>query len=129
MADVESIMNCYVLCQMLLLFFSGSDGIPHLRHLRRRPRDAPVRIQHGSYQRAARGKKTWEIFRLFSSSRRFVLRQVIEDFIRTSYAGRYGVDIAEGREKIIFSIAVSIFAIGGMIGGFGGGYVANRFGR
>ena len=130
MADVESIMNCYVLCQMLLLFFSGSDGIPHLRHLRRRPRDAPVRIQHGSYQRAARGKKLQEIFVCFLFlSRRFVLRQVIEDFIRTSYAGRYGVDIAEGREKIIFSIAVSIFAIGGMIGGFGGGYVANRFGR
>ena len=78
---------------------------------------------------APQGVKTSGNFRLFSSSRRFVLRQVIEDFIRTSYAGRYGVDIAEGREKIIFSIAVSIFAIGGMIGGFGGGYVANRFGR
>ena len=31
--------------------------------------------------------------------------------------------------KILYSIAVSIFAIGGMVGGFSGGMIANRFGR
>lgn len=54
---------------------------------------------------------------------------MIEDFIKDAYLSRYGVKIADGWEKIIFSIAVSIFAIGGMIGGVGGGFVANRFGR
>lgn len=54
---------------------------------------------------------------------------MIEDFIKTAYRVRYGVDIAESWEKNIFAIAVSVFAIGGMIGGFGGGFVANRFGR
>ena len=31
--------------------------------------------------------------------------------------------------QFLYSIMVSIFAIGGMLGGFGGGMVANRFGR
>ena len=128
MADVESIMNCYVLCQMLF-FFQGLTGFLIYAIFAAVLGMLQFGYNTGVINAPQGVKKTWEIFRLFSSSRRFVLRQVIEDFIRTSYAGRYGVDIAEGREKIIFSIAVSIFAIGGMIGGFGGGYVANRFGR
>ena len=56
-------------------------------------------------------------------------KQVIQDFIKTVYAIRHGQSIPEGRETIIYSIAVSIFAIGGMIGGFGGGFVANKYGR
>ena len=128
MADVESIMNCYVLCQMLF-FFQGLTGFLIYAIFAAVLGMLQFGYNTGVINAPQGVKNTWEIFRLFSSSRRFVLRQVIEDFIRTSYAGRYGVDIAEGREKIIFSIAVSIFAIGGMIGGFGGGYVANRFGR
>ena len=54
---------------------------------------------------------------------------MIENFIRESYTKRYDENIAEGWEKVIFAIAVSIFAIGGMIGGFGGGIIANRLGR
>jgi len=56
-------------------------------------------------------------------------QEVIEKFIQKAYSDRYDEPIADGGEKMIFSIAVSIFAIGGMIGGFGGGFVANRFGR
>lgn len=31
--------------------------------------------------------------------------------------------------ELLYSFAVSIFAIGGMLGGFSGGIIANRFGR
>lgn len=34
-----------------------------------------------------------------------------------------------GRAELLYSFAVSIFAIGGMLGGFSGGIIANRFGR
>ena len=42
---------------------------------------------------------------------------------------RYGESISESSLDLIWSVAVSIFAIGGMAGGFSGGYVANRLGR
>ena len=54
---------------------------------------------------------------------------MIEDFIKDAYKNRYGQEIPEKRETVIFSITVAMFAIGGMIGGFGGGFVANRYGR
>jgi len=56
-------------------------------------------------------------------------QSVIEDFIKDAYKNRYGQEIPEKRETVIFSITVAMFAIGGMIGGFGGGFVANRYGR
>lgn len=34
-----------------------------------------------------------------------------------------------GQAELLYSFAVSIFAIGGMLGGFSGGIIANRFGR
>ncbi|XP_046627349.1 glucose transporter type 1-like [Neodiprion virginianus] len=45
------------------------------------------------------------------------------------YKDRYGEDIKESAVKRLYSVAVSIFAIGGMLGGFSGGMIANRFGR
>ena len=54
---------------------------------------------------------------------------MIEDFIRNAYKDRYGEEITEGKDKVIFSLAVPFFAIGGMVGGISGGYIANTFGR
>lgn len=45
------------------------------------------------------------------------------------YKSRYGEDIQDDSVKLLYSLAVSIFAIGGMLGGFCGGMIANRFGR
>lgn len=53
----------------------------------------------------------------------------IEMFIKDVYKFRYNVDLSEKTIKDMYSFAVSIFAIGGMLGGFSGGMIANRFGR
>ncbi|XP_046435446.1 glucose transporter type 1 isoform X2 [Neodiprion pinetum] len=53
----------------------------------------------------------------------------IENFMKDVYKDRYGEDIKESAVKRLYSVAVSIFAIGGMLGGFSGGMIANRFGR
>ncbi|KAK6628909.1 hypothetical protein RUM43_002726 [Polyplax serrata] len=53
----------------------------------------------------------------------------IENFIKDVYKQRYEEDIQEEAVQLLYSIAVSIFAIGGMLGGFSGGIIANRFGR
>ncbi|XP_011297622.1 glucose transporter type 1 isoform X5 [Fopius arisanus] len=53
----------------------------------------------------------------------------IESFMRDVYKDRYGDDMSEKSVKRLFSLAVSIFAIGGMVGGISGGVIANRFGR
>ncbi|XP_037083027.1 glucose transporter type 1-like [Pollicipes pollicipes] len=56
-------------------------------------------------------------------------QQIIEEFIADVWRSRYGSEIASTTQDFIWSVAVSIFAIGGMVGGFSGGYIANRFGR
>ncbi|EFN77800.1 Glucose transporter type 1 [Harpegnathos saltator] len=53
----------------------------------------------------------------------------IENFMKDVYKDRYGEDISDDSVKKLYSVAVSIFAIGGMLGGFSGGIIANRFGR
>ncbi|CAH0546139.1 unnamed protein product [Brassicogethes aeneus] len=53
----------------------------------------------------------------------------IEYFMKDVYKSRYGEDLPDEAVERLYSIAVSIFAIGGMLGGFGGGMVANKFGR
>ena len=55
--------------------------------------------------------------------------QIIEDFIASVWLSRYESEIAPTTMDFIWSVAVSIFAIGGMVGGFSGGYIADRFGR
>ncbi|XP_076308176.1 glucose transporter 1 isoform X3 [Tachypleus tridentatus] len=54
---------------------------------------------------------------------------IIQEFISDIYKKRTGNDITDGFNELIWSITVSIFAIGGMVGGISGGTIANRFGR
>ena len=58
----------------------------------------------------------------------FRFSQIIETFIADVYTER-GSDPKSIPVDWIWAITVSIFAIGGMAGGFSGGLVANRFGR
>ncbi|XP_050529430.1 glucose transporter type 1 isoform X3 [Daktulosphaira vitifoliae] len=53
----------------------------------------------------------------------------IEKFIKDVFLSRYKRNMEDGRAEFLYSFAVSIFAIGGMLGGFSGGIIANRFGR
>ncbi|KAK7584184.1 hypothetical protein V9T40_005147 [Parthenolecanium corni] len=53
----------------------------------------------------------------------------IETFIKDVYRGRYNKDLPETTIRGMYSFAVSIFAVGGMLGGFSGGMIADRFGR
>lgn len=55
--------------------------------------------------------------------------QNIANFMKDVYKNRYGLDLQDDTVNRLYSIAVSIFAIGGMLGGFSGGMIANRFGR
>ncbi|XP_060850087.1 glucose transporter type 1-like isoform X3 [Rhopalosiphum padi] len=53
----------------------------------------------------------------------------IEKFIKDVFEDRYKKNMDHAQAELLYSFAVSIFAIGGMLGGFSGGIIANRFGR
>ncbi len=55
---------------------------------------------------------------------------VIENFIRFAYRQRYnGENMSYKASTFLYAIAVAVFALGGMCGGFVGGWFANKLGR
>lgn len=55
--------------------------------------------------------------------------KVIQNFYNSTYYNRHGEYMSSSLQTLLWSVTVSIFAIGGMVGGLSGGYLANRFGR
>ena len=53
----------------------------------------------------------------------------IEDFLNQTFKERYGQDLTKNSMSTYFSLAVSMFLVGGMIGALSGGWVAEKFGR
>ena len=55
---------------------------------------------------------------------------MIEKFIRFAYRQRYdGQNMTYEASTFLYAIAVAVFALGGMCGGFVGGWIANKLGR
>jgi SP family facilitated glucose transporter-like MFS transporter 1 len=57
------------------------------------------------------------------------LLQLIEEWIKVTEHNRTGQVVDQSKVTIIWSIAVAIFCVGGMIGGAITGIIAERFGR
>ncbi|KAM9385878.1 solute carrier family 2, facilitated glucose transporter member 1-like [Pholidichthys leucotaenia] len=55
--------------------------------------------------------------------------QKLRSFFNDTWMERYGEPISPGVCTIVWSIAVAIFSVGGMVGSFSVGVMANRFGR
>ncbi|XP_038158821.1 solute carrier family 2, facilitated glucose transporter member 1-like isoform X2 [Cyprinodon tularosa] len=53
----------------------------------------------------------------------------LRSFFNNTWMERYGEPISPGVCTIVWSVAVSIFSVGGMVGSFSVGVMANRFGR
>ncbi|KAK3923707.1 Glucose transporter type 1 [Frankliniella fusca] len=53
----------------------------------------------------------------------------ITNFINETYMSRWGVEATETEQENLFSYIVAAFALGGLIGGFGAGWLANGMGR
>uniref|UniRef100_A0A3P8WI33 Solute carrier family 2 member 1 n=1 Tax=Cynoglossus semilaevis TaxID=244447 RepID=A0A3P8WI33_CYNSE len=58
-----------------------------------------------------------------------VNRQIIEQFINDTWKERYNEEITKGSQTAIWSVAVAIFSVGGILGSFSVGLFVNRFGR
>nr|XP_020636906.1 solute carrier family 2, facilitated glucose transporter member 1 [Pogona vitticeps] len=56
-------------------------------------------------------------------------QNVIEEFYNETWYSRYGEYISRGTLTTLWSLSVSIFSVGGMIGSFSVGLFVNRFGR
>ncbi|KAK4336980.1 hypothetical protein RND71_044170 [Anisodus tanguticus] len=54
---------------------------------------------------------------------------LVSEFINETYHDRFGVSPPETRVKLIYSIIVSLFCVGGMIGALMTAFVADKFGR
>ncbi len=55
--------------------------------------------------------------------------QKLRSFFNDTWMERYGKEIDGGVCTMVWSVAVSIFSVGGMVGSFSVGIMANRFGR
>ncbi|XP_076864134.1 solute carrier family 2, facilitated glucose transporter member 3a [Brachyhypopomus gauderio] len=55
--------------------------------------------------------------------------QKLRSFFNKTWVDRYGVPISPGVCTIVWSLAVAIFSVGGMVGSFSVGVISNKFGR
>ncbi|XDV34110.1 hypothetical protein PO909_004313 [Leuciscus waleckii] len=55
--------------------------------------------------------------------------QKLREFFNATWMERYGEPIKPGMCTIVWSFAVAIFSVGGMMGSFSVGVIANKFGR
>ena len=65
----------------------------------------------------------------FSNSSLNVPYKNVEQFLKESFKDRYDIDLTISTVTILFSVAVSIFWVGALVGGLCVGSIAERFGR
>lgn len=71
---------------------------------------------------------TWKPLKDFSTLL-WTFLQPIQNFINQTWLGRYETDIPEHMLTLLWSIIVSIFTLGGLIGASFGGNLATKLGR
>ena len=65
----------------------------------------------------------------FNSSSLNSPQKKVEQFLNESFKERYDRELSSDQISTFFSISVSMFLVGGMIGALSGGWVAEKFGR